>query len=357
MARFGLIIAVVALVGCAEQATENGGTKSVPVPNDEAEKAVPNPADEPKDEDPVETEEPARSQPCVPANDCNDIPELDNALKYPMVLAHGMGGFDEFWGLAYYVGVQDELRNQGYAAYTSRVDPMNGSDVRGKQLAKFIDKVLACTCADKVNILGHSQGGIDARYVTDVMGYGNRVASITTIAAPHHGTPVADALLGLVPNAADGLVDFFVWVVGGIYTESLEEPETRAALTWCSTACIAQFTKDYPPDPQVKRYSFAGRAGLSAKGTPECNGADLNNPKNKAPLHVAMTPGWVFLGGLDGVDNDGLVTVESAKYGHFRGCVAADHIQEIGMFVAMWPVFDHHAFYLEHVEYLADQGH
>ena len=42
-------------------------------------------------------------------------------------------------------------------------DPFNTSEVRTAQLRPQIDRILSCTCRPKVNLIAHSQGGIDAR--------------------------------------------------------------------------------------------------------------------------------------------------------------------------------------------------
>jgi len=44
----------------------------------------------------------------------------------------------------------------------------------------------------KVNVIGHSMGGIDARVAIARFGAAERVASLTTVASPHRGTPLAD---------------------------------------------------------------------------------------------------------------------------------------------------------------------
>ena len=299
-------------------------------------------------------EEPAPE--CVPV-ECEDVPPLPFGTTFPTVLAHGMGGFDAFGPLQYWVDVEEALASEGYAAYTAVVEPLNGTDVRAPQLAAFIDRVLECTCAERVNLICHSQGGIDARYVMNVLGYGDRIESITTLATPHQGSKIADVLLGLVPGELDGLVNMLSWMVSEIYTDPKEDVLMREALTWVSTDFLAQFAEDYPDDPTVARYSYGGRAGLSGDGKPECEGYALPNPKKKAPMHSPFLPGWTVLGGLTGVANDGMVAVESAKWGEFRGCVPADHIQEIGLFVLSPKVHDHIGFFLDHMEFLAAQGH
>jgi len=357
-----LFASIVVVAGCSS-APQSGPTLETGS-TDPAQAAADEPIADPVAEDPVADPaadpQPADAQPeaptvCTPPPYCDDMPMLDSQTAHPIVLAHGMGGFDEFAGiLEYWGGVQDALRADGFAVYTSVVDPLNGSDVRAKQLAEFVDRVLQCTCADKVNIIGHSQGGIDSRVLVNAYGYGDKVASVSTVATPHHGTPVADQIVA-VPDDADQIINLLGWLVTEIYTDPKQDTAFRAAVLWCSSAHLAQFAADYPNDESVAWYSYAGRAGLTAKGVPECEGVDLPNPQKKAAISLPMLPGWALLGGLSGIDNDGLVTVDAAKWGHFRGCVPADHMQEIGL--GLFQSFDHVAFYKMHAQYLADQGY
>lgn len=289
---------------------------------------------------------------------CEDVPLMmdEPQTLWPTVLAHGMGGFDEFGPLEYWVGVEEALWEAGYPVYTAVVDPLNGSDVRAEQLREFVDHVRACTCAQKVNIIGHSQGGIDARVLVNAMGYGPWVGSVSTIATPHRGSIVADQLLGIMPIQAEGLIDMLGWLVSEIYTDPIEEVSVKKALLWVSQTHLTQFAKDYPDDPEVTWYSYAGRAGITSDGKPECEDAALPNPKLKAPMNAPLLAGWTVLGGFEGIDNDGLVTVESARWGVFRGCVPADHIQEIGMFIGTPKLFDHLAFFEDHMAFLSNEG-
>jgi hypothetical protein len=54
---------------------------------------------------------------------------------------------------------------------------------------------------------------------------------VTTISSPHGGTALADAYLGAVPGLTDDLMNFFSWLMGGLYTDVKEDPNVRAALT------------------------------------------------------------------------------------------------------------------------------
>jgi triacylglycerol lipase len=120
---------------------------------------------------------------------------------YPVVLAHGFFGFEDFAGagfLTYYYKVKENLAAKGELVLTPAVDPFNDSDYRGDQLIEHIEAFLAQTGSAKVNLIGHSQGGLDARAVAHKRP--DLVASVVTIATPHHGTPVADIALKLLAN-------------------------------------------------------------------------------------------------------------------------------------------------------------
>ena len=59
--------------------------------------------------------------------------------------------------------------------------------------------------------------------------------------------------------------------------------------------------------------------------------------------------------------NDGLVTVASAKWGVFLGCVPADHLAEIGQIGGQLPdpgnPFDHVLFYRQLANWLVERGY
>jgi len=50
------------------------------------------------------------------------------------------------------------------------------------------------TKSEKVNIIAHSKGGLDSRYMIWKYGYGDKVASLTTISTPHHGAELSDLI-------------------------------------------------------------------------------------------------------------------------------------------------------------------
>jgi triacylglycerol lipase len=115
------------------------------------------------------------------------------SLAYPVVLVHGVFAHDRkgprFWGR-----IPRVLAKHGAEVYLGETDAWGGYETNAVQLRAAIDRVLRETRKDKVNIIAHSKGGIDARYLIWKYDYGPRVASLTTIATPHHGAELADAI-------------------------------------------------------------------------------------------------------------------------------------------------------------------
>lgn len=112
--------------------------------------------------------------------------------KYPIVLAHGLYGFDKLLGVDYWYKIPEALQKDGAEVYITTVANSNSPEIRGEQLYQEVQRVLALTGAEKVNLIGHSHGGPTTRYVASV--YPEVVASVTSISGVNKGTPVADTL-------------------------------------------------------------------------------------------------------------------------------------------------------------------
>ncbi|OYU44454.1 MAG: lipase, partial [Burkholderiales bacterium PBB4] len=117
--------------------------------------------------------------------------------KYPIVLVHGLLGFDNIGPVEYFYGIPSALRADGARVYTVQVSAANSTEVRGEQLLTQVKQILAATGAAKVNLMGHSHGGPTARYVAGVRP--DLVASVTSIGGVNRGSTVADVLLGVAP--------------------------------------------------------------------------------------------------------------------------------------------------------------
>ena len=170
--------------------------------------------------------------------------------KYPIVFSHGMAGFirvgtDQF-GLDYWYQILPDLARNGANVWATRVSPFNSSEIRGEQLLEQVKEIAAITGADKVNLIGHSHGGPTIRYVAG--SEPKLVASLTTVGAPHKGSPVADLILKAEGTSIEAPL------VGTINLVS-------KAITWAQ----GLDPNSYPHD------SLAGGSSLTALGSAKFN--------------------------------------------------------------------------------------
>lgn len=272
--------------------------------------------------------EPTGSEVAAVNNNCRGAP-------YPILLAHGMAGWNQiggFWN--YYYQVPDDLRGRGETIVISQVAPFASSSVRGAQLAAAIDDALRSTGACKINIIAHSQGGVDARYAISTLGRGDRVASLVTVSTPHRGTVVADVALGLLPGFSYTVIDAVLRVYAAIVGAPAGDPGLQAQLRQLSSREMSAFNARNPDDRRVAYYSVAGRSA-GRIGNDECGGAPWANPQRFDLLDPLLGGVQLVFTGTSKNPlapdlNDGLVTVASARWGRFLGCTPSDHLDEIG---------------------------
>lgn len=208
-------------------------------------------------------------------------PDAGRGPPWPIVLAHGFFGFDTFAGLdcfTYYFGVKDTLASEGeLLVFTPAVDPFNDSATRSAQLERQIEDILATTGAAKVNVIAHSQGGLDARMVASRRP--ELVAAVITVSTPHRGTPVSDLVsLGLQDPRARAAVDAIVGIAAPpIWSDASRRSSITAALAQFETSRMTDFNARYPDPPGVRYFSVAGRSALR-RASDHCETADANRP-------------------------------------------------------------------------------
>jgi len=287
--------------------------------------------------------------------DCNAEPLFENptghASSLPIVLTHGFNaGREGSWS---FYKVEAALVADGHTVYVAEVPAFGSVEDRAASLAVQIDDVLAQTRAPKIHLIAHSMGGMDSRYVISSLGYGDRIATLTTISTPHRGTAVADAGVGLIPGVADSVINMLATLWSKTFNEVDEDANVRAALSALSTDGAARFNEENPDDPRVHYQSWAGVSsalGLhNSKDEVACQGKLLAHPKSADRMNLTLLPGAAVIAGLGLTPSDGMATVESAIWGDFKGCIPADHLDEVGQIkndeIDPYTGFDHIAFY------------
>lgn len=169
--------------------------------------------------------------------------------RYPIVLVHGFSGFDNIAGYDYFYQVPQELRRSGADVFVAQVAAGNTSEIRGEQLARQVEAILATTGADRVNLIAHSQGSPTSRYVASV--YPQYVASVTGVGGVDWGTPLADTITGMAADSA--LVDGFIDTVADGFFSLLDymsgggyEQDVMASALDMTTAGAVAFNAKYP---------------------------------------------------------------------------------------------------------------
>ncbi|MEZ4317424.1 MAG: hypothetical protein R3F61_07965 [Myxococcota bacterium] len=271
--------------------------------------------------------------------------------RYPLFFMHGMAGTDSFLDqLDYWYGVTGRLEPLGYAVYTEAVDPFQSSEVRAAQWASHLDAIVATGRARRFNLIGHSQGGIDARYLTSVLDADLRVVSVTTISTPHRGTALLGIVSGIIdtPGLTGALVDEMFDAFTSIY-DTENDQDILAQLDTLSVDTMEAFNATVLDRPDVRYASWAGKSCALLDVLCQIgNGGEIVTPLFGA-TQLALT--------LVEGDNDGLVSVDSARWGEFLGTLHADHLDEVGLFPGTTaPGFDHLQFFEDDAARLRDLG-
>jgi triacylglycerol lipase len=194
-----------------------------------------------------------------------------------------------------------------------------------------------------VNIIAHSMGGLDARYMATHLPPRNiNIKSVTTIATPHRGSHLADFLV--TPSSAAGMLHLpkLYGLIGrvGLGTQAFGQL-TRAHM-------IGDFNLSVPDMPDVRYFSY----GASV----------TEEPKLLSPFRQP----WRIIQDVEG-PNDGLVSVESSRWGTYKGTlVGVSHLDLINWtnrvrwtvreMMGMRKPFNAIAFYLDIADMLAKEG-
>jgi triacylglycerol lipase len=281
-----------------------------------------------------------------------------HATRYPVVLVNGIDNSPLFrWSDR----IVRTLREAGgHRVFLATLPAWEPPVRRAPDLAKRIDAILAETGAKKVNLVCHSLGGFDCRYLASPRGlaadlgrapdaFSAKVASITTVGTAHRGTPVADVLLGLAPGGDRGkLVDDFAGLVSDAFSaEAIDrDVNVREALRALSVTAARAFDAEIADAPGVYAQSYAGVSRPFGEASAEhdarlaelcrtSEGQDgLADFRRHDYLPLTLLPIADVAGsardGAPAEPNDGLVPVASTHWGVFRGCVAADHMEQLG---------------------------
>lgn len=240
---------------------------------------------------------------------------MSNPDKEAIVFVHGLLGFSAYSILGkeiqYFRSLRAHLQNDPRQIFFPALPPNSIIEVRAQALANFLARIRA----DRIDLIAHSMGGLDSRYLIHHLDPMHRVRSLTTLATPHHGSPLATWSIEK-PN---------------LFFRAMYNMATPAVHDLTPESC-ARFNQEISNRADVSYTSYA-----SAR------------PVRDMPL--LLRP-WTRMIAADSGDNDGMVSVASAQWGTFKGTLQADHFELTGWSFAVPSArkarpFNYVSFYLD----------
>lgn len=318
---------------------------------------------------------------CANATGCNLVStknprDSKTDTQYPVVMAHGVLGWTKLFNLVdYFNGIPEELMKGGTEVYTTKTSSINNAEVRGEQLLQQVQTISAITGKEKVNLIGHSLGGIDIRYVAAIAP--EYVASVTAISSPEQGSKMADWAYNKIidGSAQSGYAEgeynlaskatFAIFKVLGIVMDigsgipinELQDQDSLGAVKGLTTDYMSDFNTKYP---QAMPSEYCGQPpaqhvvndipyySLSGVGT-------ILNPFDASDYLLKATS--LPFGNSDA--NDGLVSACSSRIGYvIRDDYKMNHLDTVNQLFGLvaWGRADPKALYRNQVIRLKDQG-
>lgn len=232
---------------------------------------------------------------------------------YPIVLIHGLG-FRDRKHLNYWGRIPGILQGCGANVYYGNQDSHGSVESNALQIKQCILKIIEELDCEKVNLIAHSKGGLDARYLISALEMQDYIASLTTISTPHHGSKSVDILLSM-PKILVKICAFFsdvwYWLLGD------KCPDSFSVYNTFSTRYAVEFNEKILDSSNVYYQSFAYVMSHCYSDFVLCIPS----------LAIKFIEG----------ENDGLLTPASTQWTNFKGIIRSttnrgiSHCDEVDM--------------------------
>jgi triacylglycerol lipase len=150
----------------------------------------------------------------------------------PVIIVAGTGG-----PAFYYEPLRSRLQSAGYRAWIFQLTNLGLTDIRAttRDFARFVEAVRAQTGAAKVDLIGHSQGGLVIRQYIKTDGGDRTVDSAIMFGSPNHGSLVANLAQLFTGGTCLGFVACEQMTVGSAFLAELNSvDETPGPATYTS---------------------------------------------------------------------------------------------------------------------------
>lgn len=226
------------------------------------------------------------------------------STKYPILFVHGANCRD-FSPIHYWGRIPAILKENGAEVYFGGQDSWGTIESNAKTLKKTIEIILEQTSCERINIIAHSKGGLEVRYLIGAYHFEDKIASLTTISTPHHGSKTIDLLSRLKPfyYLYSQVVNMYCKMIGD------NTPDFYNASRQLSFRSCLQFNKQYPFPSNIYFQSYASAMKNSLSD-------------------ILMAFSHFIIYCIEG-ENDGLVSTSSAQYNNFQGILRSSTLRGI----------------------------
>ncbi len=215
--------------------------------------------------------------------------------RYPIILVHGII-LKQMRMLNAFGQIGEELKKDGHAVYVADIDGFGSIESNAEQLKQYVNAVLEKENAEKVNIIAHSKGGLDTKYMITHLDMEDKVASLTTLCTPHNGSIIASKLWDL-PKPIKRFIAFFL---DGFYRIVCHDEHPD-----CLKAC-EQLRQS---DESMDTLNFSYKVYCQSYSTVMDKAKDCFIMALPLKIHHHY----------ENYTNDGMVSEDSAKFGNYRG--------------------------------------
>ncbi len=215
--------------------------------------------------------------------------------KYPIVLVHGIA-MKDWKRLRAFGKIEKNIEAAGYEVHSADIDGFGTIETNAQQLRDYILNICEQTGKEKVNIIAHSKGGLDSKYMITKLGMEDKVASLTTLCTPHKGSIIASKIWsfpGFVKKFIAFWINLFYRILGDKHPNALGACEQLMKV-----------------EEEEETINFSDKVYCQSFST---------SIKKFSDCFIFAIPMRIIRRYDDDIDNDGMVCVESAKFGNYRG--------------------------------------
>lgn len=254
--------------------------------------------------------------------------------KYPVVLVHGMV-IKDFKFYRAFRRIRNVLMHKNVCFYVTNQDGVGTVENNAFQLKEEILNILKKEGAEKVNIIAHSKGGLDSRYMIHELNMDKYVASLTTLSTPHHGSKTSENVLKM-PKFFASILALFINLLYRIFGD--KKPD------------ILTLAHELKEDEMIK---FNMKILNSEKVYYQSYSSNID----KKYSFIMFIP-YKITKYFEKDYTDGVVSVSSSRWGNYNGDMdeAYSHTEMIGVFASKKKIENVSNFYLSIINDLKEKG-